>query len=305
MKKPKVSVVMPVYNSEKFLRSAIESILNQTFSNFEFIIINDGSTDTSHKIISSYRDKRIKIIKNKKNIGLAKSLNKGIKIAKGEYIARMDADDISNPTRLEKQVSLMTQDKSVDLVGSWARIKDTKHILKYPIHDHEIKTEMIFNNPFVHSSVMVKSSLLRKNLYNPKYIVAQDFELWSRIQAEAIFSNIPEILITRREHPHNVSNKHKRERRILLSTIYKRILSEVGVKATNEEIAVHMKIFLGNLKLENKDIKNAKDWIAKLKRITNSDRVDVHYLKRRIKIYTTVKAYTSPLSFINKIKLML
>ena len=109
MKNPLVSILMPVYNSEKYLREAIKSILNQTFTNFELIIINDGSTDNSLKIIKSFKDNRIKIIKNKGNLGLIKTLNKGIDLAQGKYIARMDADDIAMPKRLEKQIAFFNE----------------------------------------------------------------------------------------------------------------------------------------------------------------------------------------------------
>ncbi len=115
---PKVSVIMSVYNGDKYLREAIESILNQTFTDFEFIIVNDGSTDNSLEIIESYDDERIKTINNKKNIGLTKSLNKALKFAKGKYIARQDADDVSLPNRFEKQVEYLDSHPEVALVGT-------------------------------------------------------------------------------------------------------------------------------------------------------------------------------------------
>jgi len=118
MDRPKISVIMSVYNGEKYLREAIESILNQTFRDFEFIIINDGSTDKTSEILSSYNDPRIVIINNKRNIGLTKSLNKGLKMVKGEYIARQDADDVSLPERLERMVNFLDMNRDVGLLGS-------------------------------------------------------------------------------------------------------------------------------------------------------------------------------------------
>jgi glycosyltransferase involved in cell wall biosynthesis len=114
---PKVTVLMSVYNGEEHLREAIDSILNQTYKNFEFLIIDDGSTDGSVNIIRSYLDPRIRLIKNKKNIGITRSLNKGLKLARGEYIARMDDDDIAFPERLEKQVRFLNEHVNVGLVG--------------------------------------------------------------------------------------------------------------------------------------------------------------------------------------------
>jgi glycosyltransferase involved in cell wall biosynthesis len=121
---PKVSVVMSVYNGEKYLCEAIDSILNQTFENFEFLIVNDGSTDRTLEILQSYRDPRIKVINNERNIGLTASLNKGLKIAKGEYVARMDADDVSFPHRLEQQKAFLDRNPRVAMVGSWAEVID-------------------------------------------------------------------------------------------------------------------------------------------------------------------------------------
>ena len=114
---PEITVLMPVYNGEKYLRPAIESILNQTFSDFEFLIINDGSTDNSESIILSYKDERIRYVKNENNLKLIKTLNKGIDLARGKYIARMDADDISLPTRLEREIEYMESHPECGLVS--------------------------------------------------------------------------------------------------------------------------------------------------------------------------------------------
>ena len=122
MKNPKVTVLMSVYNGEKYLQEAIDSILEQTFKDFEFLIINDGSTDKTGEILESYHDLRIKIINNEKNIGLTKSLNKGLKLARGEYIARQDADDISMPERLEKEVEFLETHQDYAVVGAFAKI---------------------------------------------------------------------------------------------------------------------------------------------------------------------------------------
>ncbi len=124
---PKVTVLMPVYNAEKYLKTAIESILKQTFSDFELLIINDGSTDGSEEIIRSFNDKRIRLFNNEQNLGIIKTLNKGLNLAKGEYIIRMDADDISLPDRLELQVKYMEENPGIGISGTQARIfGDTK-----------------------------------------------------------------------------------------------------------------------------------------------------------------------------------
>ncbi|MCP8319033.1 MAG: glycosyltransferase, partial [Candidatus Methylarchaceae archaeon HK01B] len=143
MKSPKITILMSVYNGEKYLREAIDSILNQTFKDFEFLIINDGSTDRTVEILRSYHDSRIKIITNEKNMGLTKSLNKGLKIARSEYVARMDADDISYPRRLEVQYEYMKKNPDVGIVGSWNDVIDDKgNTIDY--RKHSLSSEDIY-----------------------------------------------------------------------------------------------------------------------------------------------------------------
>ena len=172
---PQVSVIMPVYNAERFLRLAIDSILGQTFSNFEFIIINDGSTDGSLKIIKSYKDSRIHLI-SRPNKGLAPSLNEGLTRAKGQYIARMDADDISLPKRLAQQVDFLDQNPTVGLVGSnYIIIDDSGKKLDVTdvfTHPSDLKVAMVTCNQYGHGSVMMRSTVF-KNIkpYDPQIYV--------------------------------------------------------------------------------------------------------------------------------------
>jgi len=176
---PKISVVMSVYNGEKYLRDSIESILEQTFRNFEFIIINDGSTDNTHKIIKEYaeRDKRICLI-NQQNIGLTKSLNRGLKISRGKYIARHDADDLSLSDRFEKQLYYIN--KGYDFVCCRTRINNSKtNPLIFTIF-YRILIKSI--NVFVHGTYLFRKEILdRVGLYNEKFIYAQDYEFVRRI----------------------------------------------------------------------------------------------------------------------------
>lgn len=180
----KVSVVMSVYNGEKYLREAIDSVLNQTFKDFEFIIINDGSTDETQEILESYNDSRIILI-HQKNMGLTKSLNKGIALAKGEYIARQDADDISMPERLEKQIEFLKHHKSIILLGTAAQIIDEKGVhlytTEYPCDYSSIRKAMKHNNYFIHGSVMFRRQyFFEVGGYRELFFTAQDCDLWLR-----------------------------------------------------------------------------------------------------------------------------
>lgn len=166
---PAVTVLMSVYNGERYLSECIESILNQSFTNFEFLIINDGSNDSTVKIINSYNDPRIRLVHNKKNIGLTKSLNKGIKLASCKYIARMDADDISLPHRLETQLKYFDDDASLTCCGCKFRVIDENgHFIWriYPtVSDKLIGWELLswhllFGNEVAHGSVIIKKEAL-------------------------------------------------------------------------------------------------------------------------------------------------
>ena len=157
-----LTVLMSVYNGSRFLREAIESILNQTFYDFEFIIINDGSTDRTAEILATYQDKRIRIVRNSDNIGLTKSLNEGLKLARGKYIARQDADDISLPKRLERQISYLEAQPDIALLGTWANSIDERGKILWemrpPSDPSLLRWSMLFNNNMIHSSVMFNAA---------------------------------------------------------------------------------------------------------------------------------------------------
>lgn len=199
---PKISVVMAVYNGEKYVSEAIESILNQTYKDFEFIIINDGSKDNTFELIEKYQnqDQRIKLV-SRENNGLVQSLNEGIKMANGDYIARMDADDICLPTRFEEQLSYMDFNK-LDLCGSWVQTFNSQSelaILEYPEKHNDIEFRSFFMCSFAHPSVMIKRSIFDKIKY--KNETAEDYRLWCDILSNGYKAgNIQRVLLKYRIH---------------------------------------------------------------------------------------------------------
>ncbi len=210
---PKVSIIMSVYNGELYLRQAIESVLSQTFADFEFIIVDDGSTDGSNTILMSYKDDRIRLFHNA-NQGQLKSLNEAIGHSVGEYIAILDADDISHPERFEKQVDILDLDQSLAMCGSFADFidKDGKHIGQYqvPISSKEIRREVFFHCPFIHSSMMIRREILDQvGYYNESFSPAHDYELWTRIIYKFATYNIPEYLISYRIHSGQTTTKSR------------------------------------------------------------------------------------------------
>lgn len=208
---------MAVYNGERYLREAIESILGQTFTDFEFVIINDGSTDSSRDIVLSYRDSRIRLIDNPENIGLTKSLNRGLSLARGEYVARQDADDISHSTRFEKQVEYLDAHPEVALLGTQAFNIDEsgrRHcndvIMRKATSKLAIKWQLLFDSAFIHTSVMFKRSIVWNILggYDARFLKNQDMELWWRVANKYEVANLPEMLLESRYSEHSISRNY-------------------------------------------------------------------------------------------------
>lgn len=210
---PKVTVLMAVYNGERYLGEAIESILAQSFTDFEFIIINDGSTDLSRHIILTHRDPRIRLVDNSDNIGLTKSLNRGLALARGEYVARQDADDRSRDERLLRQVAFLDANPDIVLMGAQTRIIDENGNIIKGKGEHKalnhlgISYQLLFGNPFTHSSVMFRKNIILDKFcgYDESYWYNQDFELWSRVIAGAQTANLPDILVDFRSHSRSVT----------------------------------------------------------------------------------------------------
>ena len=195
-----------------YLEKAIQSILDQTYDNFEIIIIDDGSSDDSSSVIRSFSDHRIRFYDNKKNKGLAATLNRAIRLSKGEYLARQDVDDVSLPQRFEKQVAFMETHPDCGMVGTWASVeavdKNAQYIRSLPVDSLVLKFELLFDNQFIHSSVMIRKKVFEKiGLYSTdkSVSVANDYDLWCRLVREFEVSNIPEILLIYREVPNSMS----------------------------------------------------------------------------------------------------
>ncbi len=205
---PLISIILPVYNAEPYLRQSIDSIIDQTFPDFELIIINDGSTDKSLNIINSYNDSRIKVV-SRSNKGLIDTLNEGISIARGKYIARQDADDYSAPNRLEKQLYYLENNNNIDIVGSFATVIDENdqriRTLFAPRTHEQIISFLPLGTTFIHGSVLFRNSGIS---YDKNYKHAEDYELWTRILSKGQGANIAENLYFYRDHGNNISHQY-------------------------------------------------------------------------------------------------
>jgi len=242
---PLVTVLIPVYNGEKYVQTALKSILNQTYKNLEVLIINDGSTDGSHQIIVSTEDERIRYVHNKKNLKLITTLNLGFDLAKGKYIARMDADDIAEPERIAKQLEFMESNPEIGISGTWFKtIGNRNSIGKYPADHNSIKYTALYQCPFLHPSVMIRTSVLRNHrfYYDSEYPHAEDFELWGRMAEVTKMANIPEVLMNYRHHESNISALENPTQRKNSSLIKQSFYAQMGVTATENDMDLFEKM---------------------------------------------------------------
>ena len=218
MPMPQVSVVTSVYNGEEYLEECVDSILNQTFQNFEYIILNNGSTDGTAKILQRYTDPRLRII-HQKNLGISRSLNKGIDLSSSDLIAHLDADDYSMPQMLEKQVTFMKKYPDIVLCGSmWRELigkKLLKQIAAFVETDQAIKKSMSLFNPFSHSAVIFrKKTFITAGGYSERFMYSQDYDLWLRMLAFGKTLILKEELAVVRIHKQSGSYKNARKQKL-------------------------------------------------------------------------------------------
>ncbi len=247
---PLVTVLMPVYNGGEYLKISVRSVLNQTYRDFEFLIINNCSTDDSVEIIESFNDKRIIIHNNDRNLGQTKSLNIGLRLARGKYVARMDADDMAYPMWLEKLVNYVKEHPMYAAVGTSAVVIDSsdciKRLLKTPINYQEIIVNLFFGKAMNHvGAFLKKETILEIGGYNEDFSVAQDYELWSSlIRMGYQIINIPDILVSVRVHENSFGFMEETKKGLedTSETITRNVNTLTSLKITRDE-AVKMRLF--------------------------------------------------------------
>lgn len=264
---PLVSVLMPVYNGEKYIKEAIDSILCQTFTDFELLICNDASTDRSMELVRQYKDPRIKILENPTNLGIVNTRNKLFMEAQGTYLSIMDCDDIAHKQKLGKQVSFLEKHPACGVCGTWAR-KINEHLqtvghIQMPEEDADIRINLLFQSSFVQSSVIIRKKLFPDLLYRKEFPVAEDYDLWERLSHLTRMHNIPEFLLSYRWHEQNISQNQEsllsQKRDLIIARQLSRQLSFSPV-----ELQTH--IAIGNLLPlpQAISIGKAERWMKKL-----------------------------------------
>lgn len=265
---PQISVVMSVYNAGNYLQEAIDSILNQTYTDFEFLIVNDGSTDNSLVIINSYSDPRIKLINNEGNKGLIYSLNKAFSQASGKYIARMDADDISLPERLQLQYQYMEANPQIGVCGSHTLHFSTSgsYVSKSFLTHEEISGWMLFNASVVHPTLMLRVSCLRQldHYFDPSFAHAEDYELWSRLIFKCRFGSVDAVLLKYRVHEGQVTQKYRKEQVSNANRVRIALLERAGFQYTKEDLEAHCLIGSSGFIEEKKQLFAIENWLQNM-----------------------------------------
>lgn len=247
----KVSVIMPVYNGEAYLKVAVDSILSQSMTDFELIIIDDCSTDLTASIINSYTDERIIYKRNEHNMGVAKSLNKGLLLAKGEYIARMDADDISLPNRFQVQVDFMDNNQDVGVCGTDIMIFGDgvqNEVHHFSTHHDDLCIDLIFNTALAHPTIMIRKSILIDNeiSYDPSYETAEDYKLYIDLSKVSKISCLPQILLRYRVHKSQVTKLFSCKQKQTVLSIRKQILYDISPEYDSNTLDIFNRICDGN-----------------------------------------------------------
>ncbi len=269
---PNVSILLPVYNGEKYLRAAIESICGQTFKEWELLVLDDGSTDSSVEVARSFRDERIRVFPNGRNLGVARTLNRGITEAKGEWIARMDADDEALPDRLRRQVDFLRAHPKIALLGTNAISAETgRPAFVVPTSHELIRANLLFNCSFLHPTVMWRKEVFeRENLSYEETPTAEDYDLWERAVVCLQTANLTDRLLRYRDDPEVKVSAYVRQQKEGGRKIRERALRRLRMNPSSEEMEIHHAVSFDNLPQPAVEMIRVDEWLGKILRANES-----------------------------------
>ena len=264
-----LSVVMPVYNAEKHLGYAIQSVLNQTHKNLELIIINDGSTDKSREIAGSFYDSRIRYFDNETNSGIVFSRNRGVELSMGDFIGMVDADDVVYPEKFEKQINFLSKNPDFGLVGSWVKfIDDNGNRLpgswKLNAPAEMIPSIMLFKNYFLQSAVLYKNECLKAFSFSKGYDIVEDYLIWYQMLKKYKGWNLNDYLVDYRIHNNSITKRRKQRMACLDKNIFKIQFKDLGINASEEEIELHLLIKGDDSIYKTDTLLSIEKWLKKL-----------------------------------------
>ena len=274
---PRVTVLMPVYNGEEHLREAIESILGQTFTDFEFLIVDDGSTDRSVEVVGAYRDSRIRLVRNEANVGLIATLNRGLDLAGGEFVCRMDQDDISLPERIARQAAFLDAHPGVGACGAWFRKfgAGREKVVRWETEPDGIRCGLLFDSMLGHPTVMLRRELFDRSglRYDPAYKNAEDYELWVRVAEQCELANLGEVLLHYRVHPAQITQRASAGQRETAGKVRLALLRKMGIDPSPEEFAIHQAVSTCVCGGIDDLFPKAEEWLCRLKDANDRARI--------------------------------
>lgn len=241
---PKITVVIPVYNRASYVAAAIDSILAQSCPDFEVLLIDDGSTDDSVEVMQAYGDPRLRLICNERNLGIPRTRNKGLVLARGQYVAMLDSDDSACPSRLAMQAAFLDQHPDYAVVGSWVAVSNDQHqsarkIGILPVSSPEVQSRLLFHCSLSQSTVMARTDILRAYRYREDYTVCSDFDLWVRLARRYKLGNLPHFLVHRKLHAGRVTVEKARLVKSVKQDIFRSQLLDLGAPFSEEDVERH------------------------------------------------------------------
>lgn len=282
---PRIAVVLPVYNGEKYIREAIQSVLDQTLTDFELLVIDDASTDHTPDIVSRFSDRRLRVIRLPNNRGQGAALNTGVRASRSEFMARMDADDICHPRRFERQVAFLEAHPEVAICGTWYRTFGARNVpARLPVTPEHIRADLFFGAAMGSPTIMLRRSFLDQHVlaFNEEFRNAEDYEFLARAADLTRLATLPEFLFFYRHHDGQVTVTQHRDQNEKANRVLLRQLRMLMPSVTKEEEAFHLD--LANGLLHASRLAEAENWLLRLDRINlEKGRYDVRYFRRGLR----------------------
>jgi glycosyltransferase involved in cell wall biosynthesis len=278
---------MPAYNAESYISQAIKSVLNQTYEDFELIIINDGSTDSTKSVINSFYDSRIKYSENVNNSGIVTSRNKGLVQAIGKYIGMLDADDIAYPEKFEEQIAFLEKNKDFGMVGSWAVFIDENGeklpgSWKLTASSEMIPAIMLFKNYFLQSAVLYRKECISKFSFKEDFDILEDYLIWLEIIKKYKAWNLQKYLVKYRIHSGGVTKKHSIEKLLKEKKVFQLLFEQIGINATEEEMEMHLLIRDDVPITSISTLKSIESWLLKISEKNKELKIYNHHMLEKV-----------------------
>lgn len=277
-KAPRVSVIVPAYNSERYILDSVESVLRQTLSDFEVIVVNDGSTDATKAVVTGLSDRRLRIIDLDRNHGLAGARNIGWREARGHYVAWLDSDDVSAPTRLARQVAFLDKHPAVGICGTWVRTfgSGPSTVWRYPRRPEVVRAQLLFDDPLATSSVMMRRGFDSSQWsgFVEDFAPAEDYDAWERLSRGCQVANVPRVLTHYRIHDQQISTLRRERQRAAIEGIQRRQLLRLGLEPSPAEWVLHNLVGASwGSGLGSHELAEAEDWLHRLRTANRATRV--------------------------------